>query len=82
MNNLIIIKFTNKELLQLESEFLALSQQGCLCKEFCEEHDYEYDSKYAKNFYSIYSKIQKAIKDYNEAEFYRLLKNKKEVRDE
>ena len=77
MNNLITIKFTNKELLQLESEFLALSQQGCLSKEFCEEIDYEYDSEYVKNFYSIYSKIQKAIKDYNEAEFYRLLKKQK-----
>lgn len=75
MNNLITIKLTKKELLQLESEFLALSQQGCLSKEFCEENYYEYDSKYVKNFYSIYSKIQKAIKDYNKAEVNRLFKN-------
>lgn len=62
---LITLKLTYDELKQLESEFLALNQQGCLDENFCKEMNYEFDKEYVDNFYSMYSKIQKAIRSFD-----------------
>jgi len=52
-----ILKLTKQELAQLRAEFLALANQGCLDKAYCEAMELEYDPQYVKNFNSIYNKL-------------------------
>ena len=66
--NKIILELTLTEAVQLQDEFIALNQQGCLDKEFYKEQGFEYDAKYVKIFNLIYSKINNGIKEYHAKE--------------
>lgn len=65
----IVLELTPNELKDLEKEYMALSQQGCLDKDFCIAHNYEYDAKYVKRFNSVFNKIRKANTEYEQSRF-------------